>query len=68
MKDSISTADVADVCVRSLHQPLARNKTFEVSQENVQSDSVQKYELIAHVRDKTTNYLGAGLFNLEKNT
>lgn len=32
LSEGISAADVADICVRSLHQPLARNKTFEVSQ------------------------------------
>jgi len=28
---SISCADVADVCVKSLHNPTARNKSFDVS-------------------------------------
>jgi hypothetical protein len=28
---SISCADVADVCVKALHNPTARNKSFEVS-------------------------------------
>lgn len=32
LSKGISAADAADVCVRSLHQPLARNRTFEVSQ------------------------------------
>ena len=26
----ISCADVADVCLKALHDPVARNKTFEV--------------------------------------
>jgi hypothetical protein len=28
---SISCADVADVCVKALHNPTARNKSFDVS-------------------------------------
>lgn len=32
LSEGISAADVADICVRSLHQPLARNTTFEVAQ------------------------------------
>ena len=28
--EAISCADVADVCLRALHNPEARNKTFEV--------------------------------------
>lgn len=28
----ISCADVADVCVKALHDPLARNKSFDVSE------------------------------------
>lgn len=52
----------------SLHQPLARNKTFEVSQENTPEGGLEMYELVAHVPDKSTNYLGAALQNLEKNT
>lgn len=34
---SISCADVADVCVKSLHNPTARNKSFDVSIESVLS-------------------------------
>ena len=30
IRQSISCADVADVCLKALHDPLARNKTFEV--------------------------------------
>lgn len=39
LSKGISAADAADVCVRSLHQPLARNKTFEVSQVGLLSKS-----------------------------
>ncbi|GMH35168.1 hypothetical protein BSKO_03036 [Bryopsis sp. KO-2023] len=68
LSQGISAADVADVCVRSLHQPLARNKTFEVAQEHTPEGGLEMYELVAHVPDKSTNYLGAALQNLEKNT
>lgn len=68
LTQSISAADVADVCVRALHQPLARNKTFEVAQEYTPEDGLEMYELVAHVPDMSTNYLGSALVNLEKNT
>jgi len=70
LSESISAVDVADVCVRSLLQPLAGNKTFEVAHEATSSDEEDEevYELVAHVPDKSTNYLGAALANLEKNT
>lgn len=68
--ESISTVDVADVCVRSLPQPLARNKTFEVAHESTTNgkEENEAFELVAHVPDKSTNYLGAALANLQKNT
>ena len=31
LSQGISCADVADVCVKALHDPLARNKSFDVS-------------------------------------
>eukprot|EP00210_Caulerpa_lentillifera_P007817 g7459.t1 len=70
LTEAISTVDVADVCVRSLPQPLARNKTFEVAHENPINGTGENeaFELIAHVPDKSTNYLGAALANLQKNT
>lgn len=68
LSQGISAADAADVCVRSLHQPLARNKTFEVAQEATPLGGLEMYELVAHIPDKSTNYLGAALQNLEKNT
>jgi len=82
--ESISAVDVADVCVRSLPQPLAGNKTFEVDTSRLvlqslllfqighesppSEDEKEAYELVAHVPDKSTNYLGAALANLQKNT
>lgn len=65
---AISTADVADICLRALHEPEARNKTFDVAYErsDVGGDSV--YELVAHVPDKSNNYLRAAVQPLAKNT
>ncbi|CAI5532276.1 unnamed protein product [Closterium sp. Naga37s-1] len=48
----ISCADVADVCVKALHDPTARNKSFDV----------------AHLPDRANNYLTPALAQLEKNT
>ena len=65
LSGSISSADVADVCIRCLHSQEARNKTFEVSNESDQN--VAEFELVAHIPDKT-NYVQAAVQGLEKNT
>ena len=64
----ISAADVADVLLKSLHDPAARNKAFEVCYEATPEGGLAQYELVAHVRDKATNYLTPALAVLEKNT
>ncbi|KAL3155322.1 hypothetical protein ABBQ38_010886 [Trebouxia sp. C0009 RCD-2024] len=64
----ISCADVADVCVKSLHDTAARNKTFEVCYEYTPEKGLEMYELVAHLPDKSNNYLGPALAGLRKNT
>jgi len=64
----ISAADVADVLLKALHDPAARNKAFEVCYEATPEGGLAQYELVAHVRDKATNYLTPALAVLEKNT
>lgn len=64
----ISCADVADVCVKSLHDPAARNKAFEVCYEYTPESGLEMYELVAHLPDKSNNYLGPALSTLQKNT
>lgn len=64
----ISCADVADVCVKSLHDTAARNKTFEVCYEYTPERGLEMYELVAHLPDKSNNYLGPALAGLRKNT
>lgn len=64
----ISCADVADVCVKSLHDTAARNKTFEVCYEYAPEQGESMYELVAHLPDKSNNYLGPALSGLQKNT
>lgn len=64
----ISCADVADVCVKSLHDTAARNKTFEVCYEYTPEKGLEMYELVAHLPDKSNNYLGPALAGLQKNT
>ena len=64
----ISCADVADVCVKSLHETAARNKTFEVCYEYTPEKGLEMYELVAHLPDKSNNYLGPALAGLRKNT
>ncbi|CAI5470249.1 unnamed protein product [Closterium sp. Yama58-4] len=62
----ISCADVADVCVKSLHDPTARNKSFDICYEY--TDNSGLYELVAHLPDRANNYLTPALAQLEKNT
>ena len=65
LSGSISSADVADVCIRCLHNGEARNKTFEVSNES--DDSASEFELVVHFPDKS-DYVTAAVQGLEKNT
>jgi hypothetical protein len=62
----ISCADVADVCLKALHDPLARNKTFEVCWEYTPEAGLEQYELVAHLPDKSNNYLTPALATLRK--
>ncbi|KAI7843407.1 hypothetical protein COHA_003004 [Chlorella ohadii] len=64
----ISCADVADVCLKALHNPEARNKTFEVCFEYQPEEGLEFYELISHLPDKSNNYLTPALAPLTKNT
>lgn len=68
IQQGISFADVADICVRALHDPAARNKTFEVAAEYQPEGGEGGYELVAQVPDARNNYLGPALANLQKNT
>ena len=61
----ISCADVADVCLRAMHDPAAANKAFDVSYEREESDSA--YELVAHVPSTSSSYLSTALGPLKKN-
>ena len=61
-------ADVADVCLRSLHEPVARNKSFEVCFE-YENTAGSMYELVTQVKDAgTSSYLQPALSVLEQNT
>ncbi|ANM61139.1 high chlorophyll fluorescence phenotype 173 [Arabidopsis thaliana] len=64
----ISCADVADICVKALHDSTARNKSFDVCHEYVAEQGIELYELVAHLPDKANNYLTPALSVLEKNT
>ncbi|CAG9461795.1 unnamed protein product [Pedinophyceae sp. YPF-701] len=68
ISQSISAADVADICLRSMHDPLARNKTFEVCYEYTPEQGLETYELVAHLPDRSNNYLSPALATLESNT
>ncbi|KAK9809804.1 hypothetical protein WJX73_008161 [Symbiochloris irregularis] len=67
IRSSISCVDVADVCMRALHNPAARNKTFELAHETPAPLGMGSYELVAHLPDKSNDYLGPALSNMEKN-
>jgi hypothetical protein len=58
---------VADVCLRGLHDLQARNKSYEVCYE-YKAEEGSLYELIAHLPDKSNNYLTSALSSLEVNT
>lgn len=64
----VACADVADVCLKALHDPLARNKTFEVCWEYTPEQGLENYELVAHLPDKANNYLSPALATLQSNT
>ena len=64
----VACADVADVCLKALHDPTARNKTFEVCWEYTPEQGLEMYELVAHLPDKSNNYLTPALSVLQSNT
>ncbi|GLI61801.1 hypothetical protein VaNZ11_004303 [Volvox africanus] len=66
--ESIAAADVADICLRALHEPEGRNKTFDVCYEYQADENNALYELVAHVPDKRNNYLKAAVASLARNT
>ncbi|KAK1406688.1 hypothetical protein QVD17_38296 [Tagetes erecta] len=68
ISQGISCADVADICVKALHDSTARNKSFDVCYEYVAEPGKKLYELVAHLPDKANNYLTPALSALEKNT
>lgn len=68
ISQGISCADVADICVKALHNPAARNRSFDVCYEYVAEQGQGLYELVAHLPDKSNNYLTPALSVLEKNT
>ncbi|XP_057813208.2 protein HIGH CHLOROPHYLL FLUORESCENCE PHENOTYPE 173, chloroplastic isoform X2 [Cryptomeria japonica] len=68
ISQGISCADVADICVKALHDSTARNKSFDVCYEYVAEQGQGLYELVAHLPDKSNNYLTPALAVLEKNT
>ncbi|GAB2210333.1 hypothetical protein Droror1_Dr00015597 [Drosera rotundifolia] len=68
ISQGISCADVADICVKALHDSTARNKSFDVCYEYVDEQGQDRYELVAHLPDKANNYLTPALSILEKNT
>lgn len=68
ISQGISCADVADICVKALHDSTARNKSFDVCHEYVAEQGNELYELVAHLPDKANNYLTPALSVLEKNT
>ncbi|AQK66948.1 Delta-aminolevulinic acid dehydratase [Zea mays] len=68
ISQGISCADVADICVKALHDSTARNKSFDVCYEYVSDQGNELYELVAHLPDKANNYLAPALSVLEKNT
>ncbi|KAF7135695.1 hypothetical protein RHSIM_Rhsim08G0252300 [Rhododendron simsii] len=45
----ISCADVADICVKALHDSTARNRSFDVCYEYVAEPGKELYELVRHI-------------------
>ena len=66
--ESVSAADIADICLRAMHEPDARNKTFDVCYEFETAEGLDMYEMVAHVPDKNNSYLKAAVSGLAKNT
>jgi len=70
--ESVGAADVADICLRSLHETAARNKTFDVCYEFQSEAGLGMYEVVAHVptedRGGGSSYLAAAVSTLAKNT
>ena len=62
----IACADVADICVKAMHDEQARNRSFDVGYEYDSQEAA--YELITQVKGKSDNYLTPALSVLEKNT
>ena len=56
------------MCLKSLHDSAARNKTFEVCHEYTPASGLEMYELVAHLPDKANSYLTPALANLERET
>lgn len=68
ISQGISCADVADICVKALHDSTARNKSFDVCYEYAAEQGKELFELVAHLPDKANNYLTPALAVLERNT
>jgi len=68
--EGISCADVADVCLRSLHDPAACNKSFDVCYEYAGGTSVDEteFEAVVTVPGKRSRYLTPALAPLVRNT
>ena len=66
----ISAADVADICLRALHESRARNKTFDVCYEagTTEEGGSSMFELVVSAPDTKANYLGSATSTLVKNT
>ncbi|XP_031386612.1 protein HIGH CHLOROPHYLL FLUORESCENCE PHENOTYPE 173, chloroplastic isoform X2 [Punica granatum] len=50
ISQGISCADVADICVKALHDSTARNKSFDVCHEYVSEQGRELYELVPQVQ------------------
>lgn len=66
--EKVACADVADVCLKALHDGLARNKTFEMCWEYTPEEGLESWDLLCHFPDKSTGYLTQALSPLQKNT
>ena len=66
--EKVACADVADICLKALHDGLARNKTFEVCWEYTPEEGLESWDLLCHFPDKSTGYLAQALSPLQKNT
>ena len=66
--ENVACADVADICLKALHDDSARNKTFEVCWEYTPEEGLESWDLLCHFPDKSTGYLTQALSPLQKNT